>query len=104
MPRPDKVRHIGSMPDVKQFRPHGGRTVSLDKVELTLDEYEAIRLADYEGLEHSEAAVLMNISRPTFSRVLDKGRRKIALFLVEAKPLDIHGGNVFVKDGGEEAK
>lgn len=96
MPRPDKVRHIHSIPEVKQFRPQGVKTVSLDKVELALDEYEAIRLADYKGLEHSEAAVLMHISRPTFSRVLDKGRRKIALFLVEAKPLDISGGNVIV--------
>lgn len=102
MPRPDKVRHIGSIPEVKQFRPQGGRTVSLDKVELTLDEYEAIRLADYKGLEHSEAAVKMNISRPTFSRVLDKGRRKIALFLVEAKPLDIHGGNIMVTNIQDE--
>ncbi len=98
MPRPDKVRYIFSIPEVRQFRPQGVKTASLDKVELTLDEFEAIRLVDYEGLEHSEAAILMNISRPTFSRVLDKGRRKVALFLVEAKPLDINGGNVVVKN------
>jgi predicted DNA-binding protein (UPF0251 family) len=102
MPRPDKIRHISLIPEVKHFRPQGVKTASLDKVELTFDEFEAIRLADYKGLEHSEAAVLMNISRPTFSRVLDRGRRKIALFLVEAKPLDINGGNVIVTNEMKE--
>lgn len=61
---------------------------------MTLDEYEALRLADLEGLYQDEAALRMNISRPTFSRIIDGARRKMAEVLVEGKVLRIEGGPV----------
>lgn len=63
--------------------------MKLDEVELTLDELEAIRLADYQGLYHEEAAGRMNISRPTFGRILEEARRKVATALMEGKALKI---------------
>lgn len=63
-------------------------------VELGLDEFEAIRLADLEGMDQDEAASLMNISRPTFSRILERARLAVADALVNGKALVIEGGNV----------
>jgi predicted DNA-binding protein (UPF0251 family) len=61
----------------------------LEEVNLSLDELEAIRLADYEGLYHEQAAEKMNISRPTFGRILNEARRKLAEVLVDGKALKI---------------
>jgi predicted DNA-binding protein (UPF0251 family) len=66
----------------------------LSRTELTLDEYEAIRLADYEALEHLAASEKMKISRPTFTRLIEKARRKVAEALIEGKELVFEGGNV----------
>jgi predicted DNA-binding protein (UPF0251 family) len=66
----------------------------MKRVELTLDEYEAIRLADYEGLEHLEASEKMDISRSTFTRLIEKARQKVAKSLIEGKELVIEGGNI----------
>lgn len=94
MSRPDKIRKVGYDPEIKGFKPKGLPTVKLDKIELTIDEFEAIRLADYLGYDHKNAAILMDISRPTFSRLIYRARTKIADFLVEAKELLIEGGNI----------
>ena len=59
---------------------------------MTLDEFEAIRLADFEKLEHEKAASKMRISRPTFSRILSSARFKIADGLVNIKAIKIEGG------------
>jgi len=56
---------------------------------LSLDEFEAIRLADYEGLYHEEAAGRMNISRATFGRILDGARSKVADVIINGKALKI---------------
>jgi len=61
-------------------------------VVLTLDEFEAVRLTDLEGLEHSAAAVKLGISRPTFSRIVSSARAKIADGLVNIKAIRIEGG------------
>jgi len=61
----------------------------LEEVNLSLDELEAIRLADYEGLYHEQAAEKMNISRPTFGRILNEARRKLAEVFVAGKALKI---------------
>jgi len=61
-------------------------------VHLTLDEFEAVRLACLEELEHFEAAKLMKISRPTFSRILASAQKKIADGLVNIKAIRIEGG------------
>ncbi|AEI15159.1 UPF0251 protein [Flexistipes sinusarabici DSM 4947] len=94
MPRQDKIRFVGYDPEVKNFKPSGLPSVKLDKVDLTIDEFEAIRLADYLGYDHENAALLMNISRPTFSRLIVRARHKVADFLVGAKELIIKGGNI----------
>ncbi len=66
----------------------------LQRLSLALDEYEAIRLADYLGLDHTEAAQEMGISRSTFSRLIEKARQKTAQFFIEGKELCIEGGNI----------
>jgi predicted DNA-binding protein (UPF0251 family) len=66
----------------------------LEEVVLTLDEFEAIRLADLDGLYQDQAAAMMGVSRPTLSRVVESGRRKVADALVHGKALRIEGGPV----------
>jgi predicted DNA-binding protein (UPF0251 family) len=66
----------------------------LEEVVMTLDEFEAMRLADLDGLYQEEAAEQMNVSRPTFSRIIDSAHRKIADALVHGKALRIKGGPV----------
>lgn len=94
MPRPHKERAVHTPPLHSGFKPSGIRGRFLDKLILTLDEFEAIRLADYQGLDHSQSAVKMDISRSTFSRLVEKARHKVAQFLVEGKHLQIEGGEV----------
>ncbi len=89
--RPTKTRRIACLPDTRFFYPKG-KGSSREKICLQLDEFEAIRLFDGKGLTQPEAAKQMQISRPTFSRILSRARRKIAQSLVEIKPLWIEGG------------
>jgi len=94
MPRPKKNRYVHRPPIYKSFRPIDIMPRYLQELDLTLDEYEAIRLADYEGLGHQAAAEEMEISRPTFTRLIEQARKKISIFLVEGRQLNISGGNV----------
>jgi predicted DNA-binding protein (UPF0251 family) len=71
------------------FKPCGIARHSLDFITLTKDEIEAIRLADFEEMYHQEAADEMQISRPTFSRILSNARKKIATALIEGKAIEI---------------
>ena len=89
MSRPKKDRCVRSNPNAIYFKPRGIPLIHLEEVHLNLDELEAIRLADYEGLYHEEAAEKMNISRPTFGRILSEARRKIAEAVVDGKALMI---------------
>jgi predicted DNA-binding protein (UPF0251 family) len=66
----------------------------LDEVVLALDEFEAIRLADLDGLYQEKAAAEMQVSRPTFSRIIESAHRKVADALVHGKALRIEGGSV----------
>jgi len=61
---------------------------------MSLDEFEALRLADLEGLYQEQAALRMNVSRPTFGRIIDSAHRKVAEVLVHGKALRIEGGPV----------
>ncbi|MBN2237593.1 MAG: DUF134 domain-containing protein [Bacteroidales bacterium] len=97
MPRPQKNRIVLSPPLFKEFKPTGLRNKSLEKTILLLDEYEAFRLSDFQGLSHAEAAKQMKISRSTFSRLIETTRKKIASALVQGKTLRILGGNVHFK-------
>ena len=93
MPRPCKCRRVAFAPEVTYFKPAGVPLSSLEEVQISVEELEAIRLKDLEGLEQEECAVKMNISRPTFQRVLGSARRKIAEALLEGKAMRIGGGN-----------
>jgi len=97
MPRPKCCRQIGVMPGKTCFHPEGAKPSSFEEVHLTLDEYEAIRLADLEGLYQEQAASRMNISRQTFGRIIEAARRKVADVLVNGKILKIEGGSVSMK-------
>jgi predicted DNA-binding protein (UPF0251 family) len=89
MSRPKKDRCVRCQPNAVYFKPRGVPLINLDEVDLSLDELEAIRLADYEGLYHEQAAEKMNISRPTFGRILGEARRKLAEAIVDGKALKI---------------
>jgi predicted DNA-binding protein (UPF0251 family) len=94
MPRPKKNRTVFEPPVFTEFKPLGIRATALEEIQLTLDEYEAIRLADFSGMAHEEAADKMRISRSTFSRLIMKSRKKVADFLLHGKLLRIEGGNI----------
>ena len=94
MPRPKKKRSIHRPPLFSEFKPTGIRASELQPLELALDEFEAIRLADFLGLDHAESAENMEISRSTFSRLVEKARYKIGLFLTEGRHLRIEGGEI----------
>jgi len=89
MSRPKKCRCINCSPNSSYFKPKGIPLVQLEEVCLNMDEFEAIRLADYEGLYHDKAAEKMSISRATFGRILDGARRKVADAITNGKALQI---------------
>ena len=93
--RPKKVRYIQRMPKIVQFSPRGkpGRP---DEIELTLDEFEAIKLADYQGFRQDQGAVAMRLSRASFGRIVRKARKKVAEALVMGKIVRIRMGDVQV--------
>ena len=97
MPRPPKCRRVESLPMVDYFKPRGVPMLNLDEAALPLDEFEALRLADFEDLPHDQAAERMNVSRQTFGRVLASARKKVAQVLVLGQALRIEGGNCEVK-------
>lgn len=93
--RPKKVRYIQKMPAVIQFSPRG-RPGRPDQVELTIDQFEALKLADHQGFSQAEGAQAMRVSRPTFGRMLREARKKIANALVAGKVIKIRMGDVQV--------
>ena len=92
MPRPRICRRICFEPGVTYFKPRGVSMISLESVDLNVDEFEAIRLKDLEGLEQTAAADSMCISQPTFHRVIEAARKKVADALVNGKAIRIEGG------------
>jgi len=75
------------------FKPHGLQCEPGDEVCINFEEYEALKLCDYELLTQAEAARLMNISRPTFTRIYESVRRKIAKAFIEGSSICFEGGN-----------
>jgi predicted DNA-binding protein (UPF0251 family) len=94
MSRPCRCRRIRCNPDTNYFKPRGIPLFNLEEVNLALDELEAIRLADLEGLYQEAAAKKMNISRQTFGNIINSAHKKIADALLNAKALKIEGGVV----------
>lgn len=96
MARPFCCRRVAGKPESNYFKPRGVPLLSLDEVTMTVDEFEALRLADLEGLYQEQAAERMGISRPTFGRIIESAHRKVADALVGGKALKIEGGEVTV--------
>ncbi|NSW44373.1 MAG: DUF134 domain-containing protein [Bacteroidales bacterium] len=96
-PRIKTLRKVSNPPIVKGFKPYG---ISSDKshyedVKLLYEEYEAIRLCDYDMLNHYQASVLMGVSRPTFTRIYASALKKIAKAMVEGRPISFEGGKIY---------
>lgn len=96
MPRNKKIRQVLAQPPVAMFKPAGIPARDLGRVALRLDEYEALRLADYEGLHQEEVAERLGVSRPTVTRILEEAHRTVAAALVYGHVLLIEGGPVCV--------
>jgi uncharacterized protein len=108
MARPKKCRCVTSHPGAFYFKPRGIPLTDLEEVCLSLDEVEAIRLADYEGQYHEEAAKEMKVSRATFGRIISDARRKVAEALMGGKALRIETNEtrpgIFASGGEGEDK
>jgi len=89
--RPGKYRIVKLDPKISQFSPRG-RAGRPNEVELKMDEFEALRLADHQSLSQKEAAISMRISQQTFSRILKKARGNIAHALITGSAIKIQGG------------
>ncbi len=97
-PRNKILRKVSAPPPIKGFKPFGGVKSDADQSEsivLSFEEYEAMRLCDYEMHNHHSASVVMGVSRPTFTRIYASVRKKVARAFVEAKKISIEGGKVY---------
>jgi predicted DNA-binding protein (UPF0251 family) len=90
--RPKKTRWISCIPQERCFKPICKPLSKLKRVYLSLDEFEAVRLADLEDMKQVDAAKKLKISRPTFSRIISSAHNKIADGLINIKAIKIEGG------------
>ncbi|MBT3383360.1 MAG: DUF134 domain-containing protein [Prolixibacteraceae bacterium] len=95
MPRRKRNRRIQVPPVIKGMSVFGVRGRKSNEVYLLIEEYEAIRLLDYQGLTQEEAAVHMDISRPTLTRIYEEARNKVATSFVEGRDIIIRGGDIY---------
>ena len=93
-PRPRRFRKIDIPPKIQGYRPIGISSESKDPISLQIEEYEAFKLVDYDGLLHAAGARRMEVSRPTFTRIYESVRKKIACAFVEGRSINIEGGDV----------
>lgn len=98
MPRLKRLRLLDDLPIIKGFRPIWMKANLRQAVIINLEEYEALRLIDYEKQIHEQAAVTMNISRPTVTRIYESARQKLSTALVEGRSLLIEGGHVEIQE------
>ena len=89
MPRPCKQRRVMGKPNSSYFKPAGIRMNELEEIGLSLPEFEAIRLIDFEGIPQTEAGIKMHVSQSTLSRILSSGRKKIADAIINGKAIKI---------------
>lgn len=94
MPRQKRIRKMTNPPHFKGFRPIGLAEEN-NPVVMNFEEYEAIRLCDFDLLDQSDAAMKMEISRPTFTRIYESARRKVAQAFVAGKTIVFEGGKVY---------
>jgi len=93
MGRRPLCRRVSNIPLITYFKPAGIPLRELEEICLSVEELEAVRLKDQEDLEQEQCAEKMNVSRPTFVRILDSARKKIADALIQGKAIRIEGGN-----------
>lgn len=91
MPRSAKCRRVCQMPAHCRFSPE--QPAQGEAVVLAVEEYETIRLVDFQGLTQEETAAQMGVARATVQRIYAQARQKLAAFLVEGRPLQIGGGS-----------
>jgi predicted DNA-binding protein (UPF0251 family) len=94
MARPKRIRKVINPPHFKGYRPIG-LSVENNPMILNYEEYEAIRLSDYELYGQHEAARVMEVSRPTYARIYESARRKVAQAFVQGRPIVFEGGKVY---------
>jgi len=95
MPRKKRNRKIQYPPVIKGMSVYGVRGRRANEVILHLEEYEAIRLLDYQNLTQEQAAIHMNISRPTLTRIYEEARNKVATAFVEGRGIIFRGGDIY---------
>ncbi len=91
MVRPRIFRKISGTPEITCFRPEKENLDSLEPIEVTIDEFEAIRLRDYHDIHQKKSAEIMGISQPTFHRTLNSARKKISKALIEGNTIIVTG-------------
>lgn len=95
MPRRKRNRRIQVPPVIKGMSVFGVRGRKSNEVTLRIEEYESIRLLDYQNLTQEQAAVHMDVSRPTLTRIYEEARNKVATAFVEGRDLIFRGGDIF---------
>ncbi len=95
MPRPKIRRRLRFKPTVYYFKPQGIPLRVLKEVELMPDELEALKLYEVDGLDQKKAAKKMNISQPTFARILDSAVKKIASAVIKGWAIKINKSSIF---------
>jgi len=98
MVRPQKRRIVAYNPDISYFKPRGIPLIDLEEVQITIDEYEALRLSDLMDMSYEEAANKMKVSRATFGRIVRRARKTVADALINGKAIIIQGGNYRIID------
>ena len=98
MARQKRLRELQELPIVKGFRPMWLRPRYGRAITLHLEEYEVLRLIDYEGMVHEEVAGLMKVSRPTVTRIYESARKKLGQALVEGRSFYIEGGEIKITE------
>jgi len=98
MVRPQKNRMVAFDPNISYFKPRGIPLIDLAEVQITIDEYEALRLSDLMDMSYEEAANSMEVSRATFGRIVRRARKTVADALINGKAISIQGGSYRIID------
>jgi len=97
MSRPRKHRRVCKIPEITSFSPTNNFDEENGRViKMNIDEYEAIRLIDYEGMNQEECANQMEIARTTAQKIYNDARKKMAMMIIDGARLIIEGGSVVV--------
>ena len=98
MARPQKDRIVACDPAISYFKPRGVPLRQIEEVRLTIDQMEALRLADLEGLSQKDAGLRMGVSRATFGRIIQQARKVVAEAIINGKAILLEGGNYQVRN------